>query len=67
MIKAALETADENKRAEAYKEAQSLLWEDAAWVNLAAENTISGQKNYLKGIYLLPDGSLSVTDLEIVE
>lgn len=67
LITAALETADEDKRAEAYKEAQSLLWEDAPWINLSTENTISGKKNYLKGIYLLPDGSLSVTDLEIVE
>lgn len=67
LIQAALETADENKRKEAYDEIQSLLWEDAPWVSLTQENTISGKKNYLEGIYLLPDGSLSVENIEIVE
>ncbi|WP_438317993.1 glutathione ABC transporter substrate-binding protein [Sporosarcina sp. FA9] len=65
LIKEALETADTDKRAEAYKEIQSLLWNDLPWISLSAENTISGKKNYLDGIYLLPDGSLDVRNLEI--
>ncbi|CAM3273780.1 glutathione ABC transporter substrate-binding protein [Filibacter tadaridae] len=62
-----LQTADDAARAKAYEEAQGIIWEDAPWVFLTAENTIAGKKNYLKGIYLLPDGSLSVSELEIVE
>lgn len=65
LIAEALETADSDKRAEAYEKAQSLLWDDLPWISLSAENTISGKKNYLTGIYLLPDGSLDVRNLEI--
>jgi len=65
LIKAALETADTEKRAAAYEEMQSLLWNDVPWISLTAENTISGKKNYLTGIYLLPDGSLDVRNLDI--
>lgn len=67
LITAGLETADDEKRAEVYAKAQEILWDDAAWVNLTADQTIFGKKNYLEGIYLLPDGSLSVKDIEIVE
>ncbi|MEI4769087.1 glutathione ABC transporter substrate-binding protein [Psychrobacillus sp. FJAT-51614] len=64
-IQSALKTADSDKRAQAYKEAQEKTWKDAPWVFLSTDNTMAGKKNYLKGIYLLPDGSLSVTDIEI--
>lgn len=60
-----LQTADLDKRAKAYEDAQKLVWDDAPWVFLSADNTLAGKKNYLKGIYLLPDGSLSVSDIEI--
>jgi glutathione transport system substrate-binding protein len=29
------------------------------------DDTIAGKKNYLDGIYLLPDGSLDVSNVEI--
>ncbi|WP_342513116.1 glutathione ABC transporter substrate-binding protein [Sporosarcina sp. FSL K6-1522] len=64
-IQAALQTADSDKRAAAYKEAQEIIWKDAPWVNLTTGKTMAGKKNYLDGVYLLPDGSLSVTDIEI--
>lgn len=67
LIKAGLQTADDAIRADVYAKAQKILWDDAAWVNLTADQTIYGKKNYLDGIYLLPDGSLSVKDIEIVE
>ena len=60
-----LQTADLDKRAKAYEDAQKIIWNDAPWVFLSADNTLAGKKNYLKGIYLLPDGSLSVADIEI--
>lgn len=67
LIQAGLQTADDSKRAEVYAAAQKILWDEAAWVSLTADQTLYGKKNYLEGIYLLPDGSLSVTDIEIVE
>lgn len=65
LISAGLQTADENARADAYEKAQKLIWDDAPWVFLSADNTLAGKKNYLKGVYLLPDGSLSVSEAEI--
>ncbi|MGE8206860.1 glutathione ABC transporter substrate-binding protein [Heyndrickxia sp. NPDC080065] len=64
-LKAALKTADSTQREAAYKDAQKLIWEDAPWVTLAVPQNLAGKKNYLDGIYLLPDGSLSVNELEI--
>lgn len=65
LIAAALETANADARGKAYEEIQSIVWEEAPWAFLSTDNTMAGKKNYLKGIYLLPDGSLSVSDIEI--
>jgi glutathione transport system substrate-binding protein len=65
LINAALQTADPNKRSQAYADAQKLIWQDAPWAGLIVEDTMAGRKNYLEGVYLLPDGSLSVTNAEI--
>ncbi|MBL5768593.1 glutathione ABC transporter substrate-binding protein [Heyndrickxia sporothermodurans] len=64
-LKAALQTSDSKVREDAYKQAQKLIWDDAPWVTLAVPQNLAGKKNYLDGIYLLPDGSLSVNDIEI--
>jgi glutathione transport system substrate-binding protein len=64
-IKEALATADPEKRNAAYGKAQEVIWNDAPWAFLSVDDTIAGKKNYLEGIYLLPDGSLSVENLEI--
>lgn len=65
LIQAAIETAAPEKREAAYKEAQEILWNDAPWAFLSVDNTMAGKKEYLDGIYLLPDGSLSVENIEI--
>ena len=65
LILSALQTADLEKRGQAYGEAQNIIWEEAPWAFLSTDNTMAGKRNYLKGIYLLPDGSLSVSDIEI--
>lgn len=64
-IKEALATADPETRKVAYEKAQAVIWNDAPWAFLSVDDTIAGKKNYLDGIYLLPDGSLSVENLEI--
>ncbi|MCH6265040.1 glutathione ABC transporter substrate-binding protein [Neobacillus citreus] len=65
LIKSALQTADSGKRKEAYAEIQKLVWEDAPWAYLVVDDTISGKKNYVDGIYLLPDGAMNANNAEI--
>jgi glutathione transport system substrate-binding protein len=64
-IKDALATADPEKRKAAYEKAQATIWKDAPWAFLSVDDTMAGKKNYLEGIYLLPDGALSAENIEI--
>lgn len=59
-IQAGLATTDSAKRAEAYKEAQAEIWNDAPWIFLAYENLLYAEDAKLTGVYLLPDNSLSM-------
>jgi glutathione transport system substrate-binding protein len=65
LIADGLATADPEKRKEAYDKVQKLMWEEAPWAFLSVDDTMAGKKNYLEGIYILPDGALSVENLEI--
>ncbi|CAM3571882.1 glutathione ABC transporter substrate-binding protein GsiB [Aeromicrobium ponti] len=65
LIAEALSTADPDKRKASYEKVQKLLWDEAPWTFLSVDDTMAGKKNYLEGIYLLPDGSLSIENLEI--
>ncbi len=58
----ALQTADLDKRGEAYAKAQEIVWEEAPMVFLTVDENSFGIRNNIEGIYLLPDGSLSVRD-----
>jgi glutathione transport system substrate-binding protein len=64
-ISDALATADPAKRKAAYDKLEKTIWNDAPWAFLSVDDTIAGKKNYLDGIYLLPDGSLDVSNIEI--
>lgn len=65
LINEALQTADPEKRKTAYAKMQELIWEDAPWAFLMVEDTMAGKKNYLEGVYLLPDGSMNAREAEI--
>lgn len=67
LIADGLATGDPSEREQAYADVQEIIWEEAPWAFLTVDDTIFGKKNYLEGIYLLPDGSLSVENLEIVQ
>ncbi|MFD1037398.1 glutathione ABC transporter substrate-binding protein [Virgibacillus byunsanensis] len=67
LIADGLATGDEAEREQAYADVQEVIWEEAPWAFLSVDDTIAGKKNYLEGIYLLPDGSLSLENLEILE
>lgn len=58
----ALQTADPDKRNEAYERAQKIVWEDAPMVYLTVDETSFATRNNISGIYILPDGSLSVKE-----
>jgi glutathione transport system substrate-binding protein len=61
-----LATADDNKRAAAYADAQKRIWEDAAWVFLAIPNNLSGQVKNLDSAYILPDSGLLINGATFV-
>ncbi|SEC14003.1 glutathione ABC transporter substrate-binding protein [Paenibacillus sp. GP183] len=65
LISAGLNTADPEKRKATYAEVQKMIWQDAPWAGLIVEDTLAGRKNYLDGVYLIPDGALSVKEAEI--
>ncbi|WP_174614728.1 glutathione ABC transporter substrate-binding protein [Virgibacillus ihumii] len=67
LINDALLTANPDEREKFYAEIQKSIWNDAPWAFLTIDYTISGKKNYLEGVYLLPDGSLSTHDAKIVK
>lgn len=57
-IQDALETADPQKRSEAYEIAMKQIWEDKPVVWLGVENKMSGRKHGLTGVHQQPDGSI---------
>lgn len=67
LIQEAIKTADAAKRKTAYDKVQQQIWADAPWIFLDTRETITGARSYLKGALLLPDGSLSVENAEIVK
>ncbi|WP_432666090.1 glutathione ABC transporter substrate-binding protein [Wukongibacter baidiensis] len=64
-IKVGIATADTEKRKEAYEKVQEIIWNDAPWAFLSVDLTKAGRQDYLEGVYLLPDGSLSVEDANV--
>lgn len=64
-IKKGIATADNEERKEAYEKVQEIIWNDAPWAFLGVNLTMGGRQEYLEGVYLLPDGSLSVEEAEI--
>jgi len=65
LIKQALQTADPEERKAAYAKVQKIIWDDAPWAFLCVDDTMYGKRDYLKNAYLLPDGSLDVSNAEI--
>ncbi|MCL6408874.1 glutathione ABC transporter substrate-binding protein, partial [Dickeya dadantii] len=57
-ITAGLATADTDKRAAAYADAQRQIWQDAPVVFLGSPDNVVGKTKNLNGVYMLADGSL---------
>jgi glutathione transport system substrate-binding protein len=61
-LAAALATADSNKRAALYADAQKLIWNDAPWIFLGVDRNLSAQSKKLNGLYMIPDGGLLIEE-----
>lgn len=61
----ALAATDTAKLTDLYAKAQKLVWEDAPWIFLGSDQVIAGEKTYVSGIYLAPDGKLDVTKAKL--
>ncbi len=61
-LEAALATADSNKRAALYADAQKLVWNDAPWIFLGVDRNLSAQSKKLSGLYMIPDGGLLIEE-----
>lgn len=62
----ALLLTDEEEIANLYRQAQSIVWEDCPWIFLGNDNTIIGQRTYVKGITYKPGGDFVLTTAELI-
>ena len=61
----ALVSTDTAKLTELYAKAQKLVWEDSPWLFLGSDQVIAGEKTYVGGVYLGPDGKLDLTKVKL--
>ncbi|HRK24855.1 MAG TPA: glutathione ABC transporter substrate-binding protein [Beijerinckiaceae bacterium] len=64
-IMAGLSTIDPQRRAEAYRVAQEIIWTEAPWVFLGVETLLAGKAKSVAGLHYLPDRSLSLDEVEL--
>jgi glutathione transport system substrate-binding protein len=64
-IRASIATADVEKRADAYKRAQELIWKDAPWIYLGVERLLAAKAKTLTGVHYLPDRGLLLEEVEL--
>lgn len=58
-------SANVDEQKQLYGEVQGLVYKDAPWIFLGVDEVLAGKKGYLNGVYMLPDGSISVREAEI--
>jgi glutathione transport system substrate-binding protein len=61
----ALKTTDSKQKAERYKDAQDIIWNDHPWIPLVVEQLVSAHSKNLSGFYVMPDTSFSFDDAEL--
>ncbi|MFT3688637.1 ABC transporter substrate-binding protein [Paenirhodobacter sp.] len=61
-IAGAIGTADPEKRAAFYAEAQKLAWAGAPWIFLGVPKNIAARTKDLSGVYMLPDRGFLLED-----
>ncbi|MFC9778341.1 glutathione ABC transporter substrate-binding protein [Paenibacillus chitinolyticus] len=56
---------DPEKAKSIYADIQKTIWADAPWAFMGVDQVISGKRASLSGVKVLPDGSISVRDVEV--
>ncbi len=64
-INAANETSDTTEQEKIYADIQSTVYDDAPWIFLASDTILSGYNEKLEGVYVLPDGSVSIKEAQL--
>ena len=62
-----LATADPDKQAEIYGQAQTIAWEECPWLFLASDQLLYSTKSYLSGAYVAPDGAISFANAVLAQ
>ena len=65
LLTAALKTTDRAEKTKIYDEAQELVWNDAPWVFLVADQNIAAYSKNLTGFYTLKDGGFDFLEAEL--
>lgn len=60
MLKDALATADESKRAEIYAQVQDIIWEECPQINVATDTNLSATSSNITGVALYGDGAINM-------
>jgi len=64
-INDANEAIDVEEQKELYEKIQETVYEDAPWIFLATDVNLSAQQDHLEGVYVLPDGSVVISDAQV--
>ena len=62
-----LATADPDKQAEIYGEAQAIAWEECPWLFLASDDLLYSTKSYLSGAFVAPDGAFDFSQAVLAQ
>lgn len=54
LIEEGMRAVDPEKRKEIYRKAQELIVQDASWITLYWMNNVTGYRNYVKGLKIIP-------------
>ncbi|GGE27440.1 glutathione ABC transporter substrate-binding protein [Pullulanibacillus camelliae] len=65
LIDKANQTTDVEKQKSMYATIQKDIYNDAPWLFLGVDTNLSAHVNKLKGVYVLPDGSIQVKEAEL--
>lgn len=62
-----LHTADPDKLAKIYADAQKIAWEDCPWLFLGNDKVVFASKSYLSGVNVAPDGAFNYADAKLAQ
>ncbi|WP_407270095.1 glutathione ABC transporter substrate-binding protein [Radiobacillus sp. PE A8.2] len=64
-IDEASQTGNMEEQKEIYAQIQETVYEEAPWIFLGSDTILSGHSSSLEGVYVLPDGSISIRNANL--